>query len=517
MTFIPPICQRISEHISRSALTIIFALALLGSLTQTAQAGLFGALLRKSDDVAIDTGKYADNLVPSLEDGKWLTRQLATPEGGTSLALVPDQGGGWRLIDAKGEAKSLNKLDDLTASLADAKVSAGKSASKLPQIAIREEDFFKLRGTMPKLSEGAGLSLVRKSGKSYPLKSISFGSRSRLVVELDKKMLLNPSNARVLDTNFAYLRMSVNKANLKIASFDSKAAATASRSAKLSDQRVLLNGDQLVSSLARYKNQTLMITGRIETDAATKSRKLIVKDGKSKRVIDLDELDKATESQRVNLMIVEANSPKQPGKSGIFKTALEKRFKDASQGITQKDLISNLAPPKSVSLIHASDNGSNRVVMTTSYAAQRNVRKGKSASGQGSDYSFTAWSLHAGTTIGVHSLRINAEDPKHTEEVEGRWIPWISNIDLILSAVGLVIYGFVSLLSWKWWKAIWRFIGRRSVEEEDFGKPVRIIRLISFLPISTLFFLPAVIWIWIRDVLGLILWPFRKIASFMRP
>lgn len=515
MTFIPPICQRIIDHISHSALTILLALALLGSLTQTAQAGLFGALLRKSDDVAMDAGKYADNLVPSLEDGKWLTRQLTTPQGGTALALVPDQGGGWRLIDATGEAKNLNNLDDLSASLANAKVSAGKSVSKLPQIAIREEDFFKLRGTMPKLPDGAGLSLVRKSGKSYPLKSVAFGPRLRLVVELDKNMLLNPSNARALDVNFAYLRKSVNKANLKIASFDGKAAVTASRSGKLADQRVLLNGDQLVSSLARYKNHTLMITGRIETDAATKSRKLIVQDGRSKRVIDLDELDKVAESQRVNLMIVEANSPKQPGKGGIFKTALEKQFKDASQSITQKDLLSSLAPPKSVSLIHASENGSNRIVMTTSYAARRNASKGKSASGQGSDYSFTAWTLHAGTTIGVHSLRINAEDPKHTEEVEGRWIPWISNIDLILSALGLAVYGFVSLLSWKWWKAIWRFIGRRSVEEEDFGKPIRVIRLISFLPISMLFFLPAIIWV--RDVLGLILWPFRKIASFIRP
>jgi hypothetical protein len=514
MTLIPPICQRIIEPISRSALTIVLVLALLGSLTQTAQAGLFGALLRKSDDVAMDAGKYADNLVPSLEDGKWLTRQLATPEGGTPLALVPEQGGGWRLIDARGEAKNLNSLDDLSASLADAKVSAGKSTSKLQQIAIREEDFFKLRSTMPQLPEGTALSLVRKSGKSYPLKSVSIGPRSRLVVELEKNMLLNPSNARVLDANFAYLRKGVNKANLKIASFDSKTAATASRSARLAAQRVLLNGDQLVSSLAGYKNQTLMITGRIETDAATKSRKLIVKDGSRKRVIDLDELDKIAESQRVNLMIVETNSLKQPGKGGIFKTALEKQFKDASQSITQKDLLSSLAPPKSVSLIHASENGSNRIVMTTSYAAQRNVSKGN---GQGSDYSFTAWSLHAGTTIGVHSLRINSEDPKHTEEVEGRWISWISNIDLILSVVGLVVYGFVSLLSWKWWKAIWRFFGRRSVDEEDFGKPIRIIRLISFLPISTLFFLPAVIWIWIRDVLGLILWPFRKIASFMRP
>ncbi len=497
---------------------LVLAVTAAGLLmTVPAEAGLLSRIARKAGDAAGSAGRHLDGPAKLLDEGVSLAKKLPRTADGAGAALLPAGGGRWRLVTPDGKSLPVHSLDDLPQGIDDAaraahRPLAGDSVSALPKsaknvsIAIREADFFKLRDQLNGLPAHAKPVLVRPNGKSYPLKSIAHGAGSRLAVELGPDVLINPASGRALDGNIKFLSRPVNKANLRLARFDSTAQTAASQAS--SEMIVDLNADILESSLSKFKNRTLAVSGQIVRDANTGLTQLAVRDGKKLRHIDLQTFQNAAERQRVNLMIVESASPAQPGKSWFSRTALEKRFANAQASMTQADLMAAVSPPNTSAVIHAADERNYRLVTTTSHAPK--PAQQAPASTGADDYSATGWLLDAGIRAGTRSVLNNHEDPDHTDEVESRWIPWISNFSLILGAAMAAFTLFLSWYLWKWWNGLWGYLFGNSRGAGRGSLVLRVIKVLAFLPFAFVMAVPALLWMFVGDWLKFLTWPLRK-------
>lgn len=507
------------------ARSCLLALLLALMSANSVQAGLLGALLRSADNVTPSGSRHLDRLVPSASEGMSLARTLPELPDSARLSLLPDKGNGWRIVTEDGSEISISSLNELPTSLKEVqslsrKGLAGSIAKDVPiarhQIAVRQEDYFALKDRLASMPGLLDLHMVRKTGKALALRRVVLPGGRYLVVDLGDGILLNPATAAALDANLGYLARGFNKANLRVARFDSK--QTSSTSSGLSGEIVALNPDYLTASFARFKLLTVMVTGKIAPVGPGGKRMLEIQDGKSTRSMDLAELEKAAQEQRVNLMVVESNSALQPGMGWFSKTGLEKNIDKAKASITQKALLQSLAPKGAPVLINAAEDGNTRLMISASYLQERPSSAAKRGAESGSqERSLSDIVISSVAQTGTRHVYINAEDPEHTEEVESRWLPWFSNIDLVMSLVGLLIFGLISRISLRWWRWCGDWLCKKTVGHQGaFSKPVRIVGMVLFLPFAVLAFPCALIWLVIRDWVALALWPCRKLFGLFR-
>lgn len=506
---------------------VLIAIAAIFLLSvNSAQAGLLSKISKEVGDAASGGGKTFHKALPSADDGAWFARKLPDIDNVENLALIPGENGSWRIVTTTGDELQLSSLDDLPETVrkigkgqprgrtGDLATSGSGKAPRI-QIAIRETDFFKLRKTEFAIPENGTLKLVRANGHAHPLSAIEIGGIRRLVVELGDDVFLNPANARALDANLKFLNTNVNKGNLAVGGFDSGAGVPRSRVNQGPGAIVsLLDADILESGLAKLKNRTLLVSGKVSPDPQTGALTLAVKDKGKTRAIDIREFESAAERQRVNLVIVDSQSPAQPGSTWFSKTDIEKRFAKAQASVTQEDFLRALSPGNAKILINAGEIGGTRVTMAARFSTTpRDVR---AISGTASDYSAGSWLLEAGFRSGVRAVRINAENPDHTEEVNNRWIPWVSNFELVGGGLFLLVFAYVSVTTWKWWMWFWRKIGGKRSGSDHVSRLVRVVQAATFVPFGILVFLPAACWIVLRDNLLFFSWPFRKLAGLVR-
>jgi len=504
----------------------LFAIAAIFLLSvNSAQAGLLSKLTKEVGDAASGGGKNLHKALPSADDGAWFARKLPDIDDVENLALIPGENGNWRIVTTTGDELQLSSLDDLSETVRKAKdrqaggrlangATIGPGQARRVQIAIRETDFFKLRKTEFAIPENGTLNLVRANGRSHPLSAVKIGSVRHLVVEIGDAAFVNSANARALDANLKFLNTSVNKGNFAIGSFDRGNKVFRSGADRGSGTNVsLLDPDGLASSLAKLKNRTLLVSGKISPDPQTGALTLTVKDKGKTRMIDIRAFESTAERQRVNLVIVDSRSPVQPGSTWFSKTEIEKRFANAQASVTQEDFLRALAPRNAKILFNAGEIGGTRITMGARFSAP--TESVGTISGTASDYSAGSWLLEAGFRSGMRAVRINAENPDHTEEVNNRWIPWVSNFALIGGGLVLLVFVYVSITTWKWWMSLWRMIGGRRSESEPVSKPVRVLQAATFVPFGILVFLPAVCWIIVRDYFLFLSWPFRKLTGLI--
>ncbi|WP_417708486.1 hypothetical protein [Roseibium aggregatum] len=504
----------------KDTLRVVVLAAATLCLASTAEAGLLSRLAREAGDAAGSAGKHINTPKHLLDEGASIAKRLPKISGAASVALMPAPGNAWQLVTPEGKSLHLSSLNDLPDTLDDAaRQSHRPLAGDLPgktkapatlQLAIRETDFFQLRDQLGSLPPKARPVMVLPNGKTYDLKPVRHPGGTRLAVALSPDVLIDPATARALDGNIRFLSRPVKQADLKMARFDSAASANA---ADPGDMIANLNADILASSLAKYKNRTLVVSGRIAPHPQTGRPQLSVRDGKSVRDIDLETFQAAAESQRVNLMLVDSASLVQPGKSWFSKTALEKRFEAAQSAMTQADLLKALSPPKSTTVISAADERNFRLVTATRFdpAATPAVATPDVSSAAGDDYTLAGWLLDASLRTGVRTIHSNNEDPVHTDEVESRWIPWVSNFNLFLFAVLSAVTLFLGWYLWRWWNRLWHFVLKNSAAAEAPSRLIKAIKIVLFVPFAFVMVVPAMIWLFVADWVRFLTWPFRKV------
>lgn len=505
------------------ALFFVILTLSFGANINTANAGLISKLVREAGDAGSKAGKHVDVNIPNIEVGQWLTKSLKKSDDTAAIALLPGKDGTWRIIGEGDLEISIHSLDELGDDIGKAMVRPGKKLAggtvtkvvklKKATIAVREIDFLKMREQLVDLPKNTKINIVSANGRVFPLQFVKTAAGSVLNVKLSNTIFLNPLTTKALQANLNFLGRGIKKADLKIGSFNR--ATDVAKTSNLTDTIVDINPDILESSLSKFKNKTLLLSGKIVKNAKTGKAHLVVKDGKGKTEIDIAALEQSAARQRVNLMLVDAKTV-QPGKKLFSKTGIEKRFAKSNKAVTQMDLIQAIAPKNKQIILNTSGVGDTRVAIASNFEKTAGTPKNISDFTDATDYSATSWIFESGLRSSARAIQHQFEDPQHTDEVDGRWIPWFSNTDLILAVILSSLFAFSLNISWKWWKMIMHKYFHQFFYYSKATFLNRILKTVGFICFAIITFIPAFIALLIGGYIQFFTWPFRKLYSYIK-
>lgn len=515
--------MRSSKVCTLLALFIAVVTFSIGAMNNTASAGFLSKAIREAGEAGSKAGKHIDTDIPNLETGNWLTKRLVKSDDAASIALLPGKDGTWRMVGEAGTEipiKSLDRLEDDIgkAMFRPAKKLAGGPPTKTVKlkkatIAVREKDFLKLREQLVDLPKNTNINIVRANGRVYPLQFVKTATGRVLNVKLTDNIFLNPLSAKALEANLSFLSRGVKKADLKIGSFNR--VKDVKKTSNITDIVVDINPDILDSSLSKFKNKTLLLSGQIVRNVKTGKAHLVVKDGIGKTEIDLTVIEQAAARQRVNLMVVDAGLA-QPGKKLFSKTGIEKRFAKSNVAVTQMDLMQAIAPKNKTIILNSSGVGDTRIAIASNFEKTVGATKKTSSFSDASDYSATSWIFESGLRNSARAIQHQFEDPKHTDEVEGRWIPWFSNTIIIWTIISLILIVFSLKISWNWWKII---MHKYFHQFFYYSKPTfsnKTLKIVGFICFAIITIIPAFVALLIGEYIQFFTWPFRKLYSFIK-
>jgi hypothetical protein len=193
----------------------------------------------------------------------------------------------------------------------------------------------------------------------------------------------------------------------------------------------------LAQALGKLKGQTVLITGRVEGDALNvrptsgPEQKLFVR-----------EIVRAAETADVNLVILKAAQPRQPGgRNWLWQKVEVAGLDEAMQRTTFADFLNALGASGGELSVTAARGSSGRIVLS---AAPNGVPAVPLSDTVGE------WISELTGNVAVKAIEVHARDADRERELDARFIPGIPSAIQIGYLVGLVLG-----VAREWWGRIW--------------------------------------------------------------
>ena len=437
--------------------------------------------LTKALDHAGDAGRGATRGLHGLDPdlGHALSHIKALPERPGVHALAAEAGheGHWRFVNPKGESFTAATPDEF-ARMRDSLLpgSSGKLA-----LYLTPDSIFKGTSTLKDLPLDADLFIATRRG-AYRLTRDPGSDAFYASIKPNLRARLDTED--LLDETLFQLAQPLKPASLRILALETGSADALAAIPRFDPQTRMALVDKidparLATSFARVRGQTVILTGRIE-DGALK----FLDAGGGSGSLGLDQVRAAARSADVNLVIVKADTPRQPGgKNWLWQTATIPRLDTAVKQQTVGDFLSSIAPQTTQLTITTRRDGYGRAVL------EATPRDGAAAP---ITDTVTGWidSL-AGEALGriaIAGIEADVRDEDRQRELNRRFIPGIPSgfqwgyvIALTLSFFGL---GTAN----RWWSRIWPHEDRAEYGSFAGYALARAVRMILFV----LVFLPVV-------------------------
>jgi len=288
--------------------TIAMALFVLMTAA-SAEAGLLselGELAASSGKV----GKLAGEVPVGLEDAARLVAQL--PEAARKGAVAAEylDGGAWRFRNAAGETITATGPEGIRGALSGLAPDAIKSGDKL-SFYLSEESAYVGGVALDAFPEGSKLHVI-VGDEAYPLLFAGKGEAVRLYAELSDTVIVSILHPQLFGEAMWQLKRPLGKSGIRIASLDqggpSLLPTVGKRTAEGMPQAEAVDAAAFGKALSAIRGQTLIVTGDLEGDAL----KFTGMSGNAGSV-PIASLMEAARSQDVNLLLLDAGTPKQPG------------------------------------------------------------------------------------------------------------------------------------------------------------------------------------------------------------
>lgn len=476
----------------RIALTL-----LAGLLTATAPAS--PNWLTKTLEHAGDAGKAPSRGIHALDDdlGHALSHVIALPDrpGIHPLAAEAGQEGHWRFVNAKGEsytAANAGELGRMRDSLLPG--TSGKLALYLTAKTVTKRRAF-LRDLPPE----AELFVTTRS-EAYRLVREGSGETEIVLAQMKPNLRARLESEDLFAETLFQLNQPLKPSQLRVLALETGSADSLAAVPRFDHETRMalvdrLDPARLSSSLKQVQGQTVILTGRIESDILS----YIDANGGSGS-LPLDAVRNAVRDADVNLVIVKAQTPRQPGgKNWLWQTAAIPGLDAAVKQPTFGDFLARIAPDTEPLTIVARRDGFGRVVLEA---------MPPSGSAAPLSDSFADWmdSL-AGDAMGhiaIAGFEADLRDESRQTELDRRIIPGILS-SLQMSYLLALASSLVGLgTGWSWWTRIWPAEDRAEYGSYIGYALARLVRGLVFV----LVFLPLVgLPLFLRYV-GLQLWAF---------
>ncbi len=241
-------------------------------------------------------------------------KSLAPAADRAVLAAEASPEGHWRLVNRAGETVTAANPDELARALdVLAPELAGNAKARLV-LYLTEETVFRHRRSVA-LLPSADLHLV-VGATAYRLHTGAAGHTSGVqtaFAALSPRLVAGLEDRVVFDETMAQLNRSLAKAQIRIIALEPGRTAILPTSPRLdpSTQRAETDGvdpDRLRYALSSLRGQTALVTGRVDGSLLT-----FKPSSGPERSLLLDDIVAAAAASDVNLIVLHASSPRQPG------------------------------------------------------------------------------------------------------------------------------------------------------------------------------------------------------------
>lgn len=484
---------------SRTLCAVLLAAMLAAPAVVPAKANWLTALTKGTGKAA----RHADGELGAV--GRAASHLGDLPAGTKGLAAHVTPEGHWQFVNREGQTFTAGTADEFKRAIptiAPDLAGEGKFA-----LYLSEDSAFSGRVFLEKLPANAELHVVTEAG-AFPAQ---LGASGRLTAKLKPNVAMDLADRRLFDEAVHYLARPLNKSNVRTIAIEpgessflkSAPKLDAATKAPLVDK---LDPAHLDKSFSAIRGQTALMVGRID------GGKVFFQPSKGGEIArNLDELYAAAKSSDVNLVLLNAETPRQPGGTNWLWQKIEVGgLNEAMSKATFGDFLDSLGSQRGTLSVSAANDGVGRVRIS----AVPDEAGGPVASAQSVFEDFFA---DVTGEIASKGLEIAARDKAEETERDARFIPGIPSYIQIpyFIGIGAGIFGWAT--SRAWWRRVWAPRLRR----QDEGRiahwlkslPNLLAYLLLFLPIAGI---PALLWQGLVQLWTGITAPFRWLAKLFR-
>lgn len=455
------------------------AALLLAAAVPAAQAEWLSRLARIGAEVGEVAPKAGRIGIVDLERAAVHIRSLP-PSSGAALAAHATPEGHWKFVNRNGDVFTAGTPEELQRVLPTLLPDTAPG-SKLG-IHLSEDTLFGERALLKDLPPAATLYLVA-GNESYPLitRTLSSGEamyaavRPNLIVELRDRGLFNEA--------LLQLERPLSRYSIRTLALEPGGPATLSSYPRIDpDTKAALvdavDPASLAGAISSVRGQTVLVTGRVEDNLL-----YFRPSSGAEQSVKLTDLMGAAADSDVNLVILHAASPRQPGgRNWLWQRISVGGLDEALKRATLGDFLDALGQQRGEFRVSISREGSGRVALR---AVPVNADAG--VTGMVSDLWTNSVSSLTGNVV-TSAVEVHARDEDRQRELDTRIVPgvpaWIQITYLLSLIAGVLGWPVASA----WFQRVWP-----PEQREEYGNAVgyraaQSMRLAAYL----LLFLPIV-------------------------
>ncbi len=489
----------------RTVVLVPLALSILAASLTPASANWLTHILKEAGEAG---GKAGTHIHPNLgavgKAAKHLGDLADAPKGALAAHATPE--GHWKFVNREGETFTAGTADELKRVGASLAPDAGDAKLTLY---LSEDSVFANRQHLDKLPANADLHVVTDHG-AYPLTRAGSGGQS-LALRLKPNLSINLADRGLFEETLSYLSRPLNKSGIRTIAFEPGGSSLLSAAPRFDPATKAALVDKLdpvhlSRAFSGIRGQTAVMVGRIENG------KLFFKPQSGAEMSrDVEELLSAARNSDVNLVLLHADTPLQPGgQNWLWQNIEVGGFDDAIGKQTFGDFLDALAARRAPMSLSATREGQGRLRISA---------VANEAGGVVSSIKPTLSEVieHITGEVITKAAEIHVRDEASQTEIDAQLIPGIPTYIQIPYLVSIV----VGILGWDvsraWWSWIWtprpRPEGRGRMAHWLRSAPNFLAYLLLFLPVAGM---PAFAWYAMKQFWATVTAPFRWIWSKLR-
>ena len=447
----------------KSNFTIFFLLTVIACWPIPASANWLTSLGEIASTAGRTGGKLAGEVSLGLESAAKIISKLPAEvqKGAIAAEALPD--GAWRLRNAAGETITATSPEGIRGALTGLEPGL-KDAGRF-SFYVNEDAVFQNATSLEALPADAQIRVAIDEA-SYPLLRQGKGEEAKLFAELNGNVIISLADRTLFDEALWQLQRPLGKAGIRVLSLDTEGAkflpSVGRRSAEGMPLAETIVAALLDSAFSAVRGQTVIVSGKIESGIVS-FRGVSGNTGS----IPVADLMRAAEAQDVNLVLLDAGTPKQPGgTTWLWQERGIVNLGPAMANSTLGDFISALSRGQGRLLIET-DLGQGGHFRLTAAPASSNA---PAASGAAAQPGLGERVLEVSATIAeklagnvAPQATIVSLNSRNTQwDLDNRLIPGIPAWILFSYAAGWVS-GLIAFAETRRW---WRFLTRRWLSSQ---------------------------------------------------
>jgi hypothetical protein len=431
--------------IGHAAMRGTCAALLLASAAPVAQASWLAKLARGAGEAGSEATRFG---AVGLERVTAIIERLPATAKGSALAARATPEGHWKFVNREGEVFTAGTPDELKRAV----------PTLLPEVAadaklafyLDEDTVFGDRAVLRDLPEGSSLYVVA-CRDSYPLVRRSDAAPDALFAAVRPHLVVALSDRGLFEDAITQLERPMSRASIRTLALEPGGPVTLSSSPRLDPQTKTALVDaidpaELRGAMHSLRGQTVLVTGRTEDNLL-----LFRPSSGAEQSLKLRDLIDAAADADVNLVILNAQAPRQPGgRNWLWQRISVDGLDEALKRATLGDFLDALGAGRGEFRASIGREGEGRVLIR----AVPDTSVAEPITGLVGDWLSKVASNVTGNVV-TSALEVHARDEERQAELDRRLIPNIPSWYQVSYLVGFV----AGIIGWSvasdWFARIW--------------------------------------------------------------